>query len=69
MQILSDWAHGAAQIPYVYTLEMRDLGEHGFLLPKSEIIPVGEETYASVKAVAGAIVNTRCKLNVCQLSR
>jgi len=39
-----DWAHGAAGIKYSYTVELRDTGDHGFVLPKEQIIPSGEET-------------------------
>jgi len=39
-----DWAHGAAGIKYSYTVELRDTGNHGFVLPKEQIIPTGEET-------------------------
>ncbi|CAG2107277.1 unnamed protein product [Medioppia subpectinata] len=53
------WAHGFAHIPYVYCLEMRDEGQHGFLLPAKDIIPVGNETYAAVKAMAREIALTR----------
>lgn len=28
-----DWAKGAANIPYSYTVEMRDTGRFGFQLP------------------------------------
>merc|ERR1712241_26802 len=41
-----DWALGVAQVPYVYSIELRDTGSYGFLLPPSEIIPTAEETWA-----------------------
>ncbi|KAG8180463.1 hypothetical protein JTE90_001996 [Oedothorax gibbosus] len=50
-----DWAHGVAGIKYSYTLELRDTGKHGFLLPAEQILPTGEETWAGVKAMAKAI--------------
>ncbi|GBM53074.1 Carboxypeptidase B [Araneus ventricosus] len=50
-----DWAYGAAGIKYSYTLELRDTGRHGFLLPAEQILPTGEETWAGIKAMAKAI--------------
>ncbi|XP_077540980.1 carboxypeptidase B-like isoform X1 [Haemaphysalis longicornis] len=46
-----DWALGEAQIPYAYTVELRDTGRHGFTLPRQQIVPTGEETWAGVKAL------------------
>ncbi|XP_026494162.2 uncharacterized protein LOC113399282 [Vanessa tameamea] len=34
-----DWAKYAARIPISYLIELRDLGEYGFLLPPEQIIP------------------------------
>ncbi|KAJ9586558.1 hypothetical protein L9F63_028399, partial [Diploptera punctata] len=50
-----DWAKGAAGIKYAYTVELRDDGTYGFLLPASEIVPTGRETFAAIKAIAKAI--------------
>ena len=41
-----DWAYGEAKIPYAFTLELRDTGQYGFLLPPEQIIPTGEEIMA-----------------------
>merc|ERR1712080_37575 len=41
-----DWALGVAGIPYVYSIELRDTGHYGFILPPDQIIPTGEETWA-----------------------
>ncbi|CAN8024170.1 unnamed protein product, partial [Ixodes persulcatus] len=46
-----DWALGEAQIPYSYTVELRDTGRHGFTLPRDQIVPTGEETWAGIKAL------------------
>ncbi|CAG0898837.1 unnamed protein product, partial [Darwinula stevensoni] len=45
-----DWAKGVAGIPYAYTVELRDTGRNGFLLPSSQIIPVGRETWSGLRA-------------------
>ena len=41
-----DWATGEAGIKYAITMELRDRGEYGFVLPPEEIIPTAEETWA-----------------------
>uniref|UniRef100_U5EXV3 Putative carboxypeptidase n=1 Tax=Corethrella appendiculata TaxID=1370023 RepID=U5EXV3_9DIPT len=44
-----DWAYGVAEIPLSFTYELRPNGGFdGFELPEKEIIPTGEETFASV---------------------
>uniref|UniRef100_A0A0A9XQJ7 Carboxypeptidase B n=2 Tax=Lygus hesperus TaxID=30085 RepID=A0A0A9XQJ7_LYGHE len=53
-----DWAKGKAGIKYSYTLELRDKGTHGFLLPASQIVPTGRETFAAVKTIAKHVINT-----------
>jgi len=51
-----DWALGVAGIPYVYSIELRDTGVYGFLLPPSEIIPTAEETWAWHVVAANQII-------------
>jgi len=48
----ADYAYGACGIPFAGSVELRDTGSYGFVLPESEIIPSGEETYAAAKAWA-----------------
>ena len=45
-----DWAYGhnRTQIPYVYTLELRN--KSSFVLPPDQIIPTGHETWIGLKA-------------------
>ncbi|XP_068082032.1 carboxypeptidase B-like [Anabrus simplex] len=47
-----DWAKGVAGIKYSYTIELPDKGNYGFVLPANQIEPVGEETWAAIKAIA-----------------
>ncbi|XP_077300564.1 zinc carboxypeptidase A 1-like [Arctopsyche grandis] len=47
----SDWAKYNFQIPIVYTYELRDTGENGFLLPAEQIIPNCEEVMDSIVAI------------------
>ena len=51
-----DWALGVAGVPYVYSIELRDTGIYGFLLPPSEIIPNAEETWAFHVVAANQII-------------
>jgi len=41
-----DWAHGEAGIGFTTSMELRDTGAYGFLLPASQIIPTAEEVWA-----------------------
>lgn len=51
----SDWAYDAEGIQYAFALELRDTGNYGFLLPKEQIIPTGEETFAGITAAIKAV--------------
>lgn len=59
-----DWAKGKAGIKYVYCLELRPNGNsgNGFLLPTTEIVPTGEETWAGISVVAKAVIGEK-KIN------
>ncbi|XP_058445495.1 carboxypeptidase B-like [Malaya genurostris] len=50
-----DWARGAMNIKYAYTVELRDSGRHGFVLPASEIQPTGEESLLFIDSIANAV--------------
>jgi murein tripeptide amidase MpaA len=52
-----DWAYGVPGFEFVYTLELRDTGNYGFLLPPEQILPSGEETWAALTAMYDAIMN------------
>ena len=52
-----DWALGGANIPYSYSVELRDTGRHGFLLPRDQILPTAEEIWAFHQAVATYIID------------
>jgi murein tripeptide amidase MpaA len=47
-----DWAKAKANVKYSYTVELRDTGSYGFVLPPEQIIPTGEETWEAFKAMA-----------------
>lgn len=44
--IASDWHYGARN-EYAWTIELRDTGQYGFILPPEQIIPTGEEAFAA----------------------
>jgi extracellular matrix protein 14 len=44
------------KVRYAYSVKLRDTGNHGFLLPKSEIVPSGEEMFAVAKQLARFIL-------------
>lgn len=54
-----DWAKGAARIKYTYTIELRDRGSFGFILPVQYILPTAREALAAVKTLASEIANVR----------
>jgi hypothetical protein len=54
-----DWAKGAAGIKYSYTIELRDRGTYGFILPAQYIIPTAREALAAVKILAMEAANVR----------
>uniref|UniRef100_A0A182WW69 Peptidase M14 domain-containing protein n=1 Tax=Anopheles quadriannulatus TaxID=34691 RepID=A0A182WW69_ANOQN len=47
-----DWARGALNIKYAYTVELRDTGRYGFVLPANQIKPTGDEAVAFVDIIA-----------------
>jgi len=47
-----DWAKGSCNIKFAYTLELRDTGTYGFILPENQIQPNFEEIWAAFEAMA-----------------
>ncbi|EDO32780.1 predicted protein, partial [Nematostella vectensis] len=46
-----DWVYGKLRVMYSFSVELRDTGSYGFLLPEDQIIPTGHETLEGVKAL------------------
>ncbi|XP_077999125.1 carboxypeptidase A2-like [Glandiceps talaboti] len=46
-----DWGYEGAGIKYSGSLELRDQGHYGFLLPEDQILPTAKETYVGMIAV------------------
>lgn len=44
-----DWFYHEVGVRYSYQIKLRDTGSYGFLLPKDNIIPTGEEAFMAVK--------------------
>jgi len=49
-----DWAKALLKHKYTYTIELRDTGKYGFLLPARYIIPTAKEALAAVEIVTEA---------------
>lgn len=44
-----DYVNDVTDADYVFTVELRDTGRNGFVLPASQILPTGQESYEAVK--------------------
>lgn len=44
-----DYVNDVTKADYVFTVELRDTGRYGFVLPASQILPSGQEAYEGVK--------------------
>jgi carboxypeptidase A4 len=53
-----DWAKGGPRIKYTYTIELRDRGRYGFLLPAGYIQPTAKEAFAAIKTISEEINST-----------
>jgi len=53
----ADWCYDSSNVKYPYGVELRDTGTYGFLLPASQIIPSGEETFEAAKTMAQYILS------------
>merc|ERR1712215_551040 len=53
-----DWYKGVLGSRFAFTTELRDTGSHGFILPKAQIIPSGEEMWAGFEVVINRILET-----------
>lgn len=53
--VSEDWAKGVANIKYSYTIELRDTGSFGFLLPQDQIEPNCRESWKALGEFALAL--------------
>lgn len=49
-----DWAKAMLKIKYAYTIELRDMGRYGFVLPAKYIIPTAKEAFSAVNIITKA---------------
>ncbi|KAK0093767.1 hypothetical protein PV326_012716 [Microctonus aethiopoides] len=49
-----DWAKAMIKVKYAYTIELRDKGRYGFILPAPYIIPTAREALACVLTITDA---------------
>ena len=55
--VTTDWTQDVAGIDINYTIELRDTGEYGFLLPPDQILPTGEELFAALQVLAQHVMS------------
>ncbi|KAI4456604.1 protease family m14 carboxypeptidase ab [Holotrichia oblita] len=53
-----DWAKGTMKMKYTYTIELRDNGRYGFVLPASYIVPTAKEALAALRVIGEAAAAT-----------
>jgi extracellular matrix protein 14 len=47
-----DYAYAVQDIPFTYQIKLRDTGNYGFLLPKTSIVPTGQEMLSMIRYLA-----------------
>jgi len=52
-----DWYKGVLKARFAYTVELRDTGRHGFILPEDQIQPSGEELWEAERVVLQKMVD------------
>merc|ERR1712012_348705 len=52
-----DWYKGVLGSRFAFTVELRDTGAYGFVLPKEQIIPSGEEMWAAMEVVIAKLLS------------
>jgi len=52
-----DWYKGVLGTRFSFTTELRDTGRYGFILPKDQIIPSGEEVWAGFEVVINRLLS------------
>jgi len=52
-----DWYKGVLKARFAYTIELRDTGRHGFVLPADQIKPSGEELWEAERVVLQKMVD------------
>ncbi|XP_071576058.1 carboxypeptidase B isoform X2 [Temnothorax nylanderi] len=50
-----DWAKALLKIKYAFTIELRDTGRYGFILPARYIIPTAKEALAAIQTITEVV--------------
>ena len=53
--VTTGWSQATADININFTVESRDTGEYGFLLPEDQIVPTEKELLAEMEVLADHI--------------
>lgn len=48
---MKDYLYGHLKVKYTFSMELRDTGRHGFLLPTRLIVPTAREAFEGIKAL------------------
>ena len=54
-----DWFYHELGVKYTLEIKLRDTGNYGFLLPKTNIVPTGQETFNAVLALGRYLLGNR----------
>ncbi|XP_055376086.1 zinc carboxypeptidase-like [Condylostylus longicornis] len=50
-----EWAYGVQKIPFTFTIELRDTGKFGFILPPDQIIPTAREVLEGLVGMINSV--------------
>ncbi|KAL7269046.1 putative metallocarboxypeptidase ecm14 [Rhizina undulata] len=64
-----DYFYADYKIRYAYQIKLRDTGSYGFLLPKNNIIPTGEESLNLMKFFGNFIMDDESSLSKAELKK
>ena len=52
----ADWVAAQEKTKYIFTVELRDRGKYGFLLPEDQVLETGRELWSGVKVIAQQVL-------------